>query len=462
MELSPDLVIADRFRLVRLLGHGGMGSVWLAHHIQLEIPCAVKFMLPQVAAEPAFRARFEREAVAAAQLRSPHVVQILDHETWEGAPYIAMEYLEGEDLEHRLRRLTRLSPAETVAIVAQIARALTRAHAAGLVHRDLKPPNIFLVRDDDREIVKVLDFGVAKTSTPKAGGATRTGAIMGTPYYMSPEQAQGTRAVDHRTDLWALGVVVFECLTGTLPFTSDAFGDLVLKIIVEPLPVPSRIAEVPPGFDAWWARAMERDPAARFQSARELADALAVALGIGPGAALGAPATASSPPSPREASDPGARAPTPAGLAAASSSPAGSIVGVATSLGGSARQRSRAVVVGGLVLAALLGTGAFAVLRGHAGPARASVDAAAGRPAPAAAIQVAPATATATATATAATETAAPSVFPQASAAPATATSAIPTASASASPPRPADGGATRPSARPATHGASPGHDIGF
>ncbi|XYI03367.1 serine/threonine-protein kinase [Sorangium sp. So ce1128] len=271
--------VADRFRLVRPLGQGGMGSVWLAQHIGLDIPCAIKFMHAQGVSKEV-RHRFEREAKVAAQIRSPHVVQILDHGVWKGTPYIAMEYLEGEDLDHRIQRVGRLDPHDTMAITAQVARALTKAHAAGLVHRDLKPANIFLVRDDDREIAKVLDFGIAKDSTPKVTSNTKTGSLLGTPAYMSPEQAQGTKSIDHRSDLWSLAVVVFECLTGRLPFDSQAFGDLLLKIMVKPLPVPSQLAPVPPGFDAWWARAASREPEARFQSAKEFCDALAIALDI--------------------------------------------------------------------------------------------------------------------------------------------------------------------------------------
>ena len=281
MELTEGTVVAERFRLDRPLGQGGMGAVWLARHLSLDIPCALKFLHPEAAAAADIRARFEREARAAAQLRSPNVVQILDHGLWQGAPYIAMELLEGEDLEHRLHRAGALSPRETAAIVSQVARALTRAHAAGLVHRDLKPANIFLVRDDDREIVKVLDFGVAKQALPGvADGKTKTGTIMGTPYYMSPEQARGVKEVDHRSDLWALGVIAYQCLLGRLPFESDALGDLFMLIMAEPLPVPSRIAVAPPGFDAWWARAMARPAGERFQSAREMADSLAMALGV--------------------------------------------------------------------------------------------------------------------------------------------------------------------------------------
>ncbi len=160
---------------------------------------------------------------------------------------------------------------------------MTRAHEAGIVHRDLKPENVFLVHNADEEIAKVLDFGVAKVDSSALvveGARTRTGSILGTPYYMSPEQAQGNKTVDARSDLWALGVIVFECLTGRRPFHSEGLGDLVLQICVRDITVPSTIVEVPAGFDAWFARAVERDPDKRFQTAREMTDALREALGV--------------------------------------------------------------------------------------------------------------------------------------------------------------------------------------
>ena len=283
-QLVADAVVADRFRLIRQLGHGGMGEVWLARHTALDVLCAVKFIYADAASSPELRSRFVLEAKAAAQLRSSHVVQILDTGVFDGTPYIAMEYLEGEDLGVRLKRVGVLDARQTASIVVQVARALGRANTASLVHRDLKPANIFLCREDDREIVKVLDFGVAKRvgagldSAPD--GRTETGALMGTPFYMSPEQAQGTRAIDHRSDLWALAVIAFRCLTGKLPFRSDALGDLLVQIIVAPIPVPSQVAPVPLGFDAWWARAASRDPAHRFQTAKELASSLQMALGL--------------------------------------------------------------------------------------------------------------------------------------------------------------------------------------
>ncbi|MEB2312466.1 MAG: protein kinase [Sorangiineae bacterium] len=284
MADDPSLVgrvLAGRYRLEHQLGGGGMGSIWRAEHLVLCAPVAVKLLDPEIANDDDAIARFNREAQAAAALRSPHVVQILDYGVDEGAPFMVMELLEGESLATRLKRVGRLSPAETSRIITHVARAVGRAHDAGVVHRDLKPENVFLVRNEDAEIAKVLDFGVAKIDAGKMDGSnmTRTGSLLGTPFYMSPEQAQGNKEVDHRSDLWALGVIAYECLTGARPFDSTALGDLVLAICIRDIPVPSEVAVVPPGFDAWWRRAVARDPALRFQSARELSDALRDALG---------------------------------------------------------------------------------------------------------------------------------------------------------------------------------------
>lgn len=280
MELVENTIVAGRFRLNRLIGRGGMASVWHATHLGLDTPCAVKFIEGELANLAEAHERFEREAKAAAQLRSPHVVQILDHGVWENTPFIAMELLDGEDLGKRLQRAGKMNLEETALILTQVCRALSKAHAVGIVHRDLKPDNIFLVKDDDREIAKVLDFGIAKRNTglETGGSNTRTGAVLGTPYYMSPEQAQGTKGVDARSDLWSLAVIAFECVTGHRPFDSEALGDLLVKIIVSPLPMPSQFGPVPPGFDAWWTKAASRDPALRFQSAKEFAESLTTVL----------------------------------------------------------------------------------------------------------------------------------------------------------------------------------------
>jgi len=280
VQLVEGLNVAERFRLVRELGRGGMGSVWLAEHTSLDVLCAIKFIDREGQNSPEVRQRFQREAKAAASLRSPHVVQILDHGVWEDVPYIAMEYMDGEDLAHRLDRLGRLSWGETSRITTHVARALTKAHGAGIVHRDMKPENIFLARDDDGEIAKVLDFGIAKRANAALTDVgTKTGSLLGTPFYMSPEQARGTKSIDYRSDLFSLAVIVYQSLTGQLPFYSEGLGDILAQIMYEPMPIPSQKApDLPPTFDAWLARASAREPEGRFQSAKELAEALAVAL----------------------------------------------------------------------------------------------------------------------------------------------------------------------------------------
>jgi serine/threonine-protein kinase len=259
-----------------------MGSVWRAVQVGLERPCAVKFIEGELASVAEAHARFEREARAAAQLNSPNVVQIFEHGVWQGRPYIAMELLEGEDLGKRLANNGgRLTAPDVNFVVQQVCRALSRAHQAGVVHRDLKPDNIFIVRDDDRDIVKILDFGVAKSASAALDGSnTKTGAMLGTPYYMSPEQAQGIKSVDARSDLWSLAVIVFQCLTGRLPFESEALGDLLVKIIVNPIPKPSEyFPGVPIGFDTWWVKAADRNPDNRHANAKQFAESLTFALG---------------------------------------------------------------------------------------------------------------------------------------------------------------------------------------
>ena len=279
---KPGKVLAHRYRLETRLGEGGMGSIWRAEHLVLAAPVALKLIDPEIAEDEDATARFMREAQAAATLRSPHVVQILDYGFDGKVPFMAMELLEGENLAQRIKRLGRISPGETARILTHVGRAVGRAHEAGIVHRDLKPENVFIVKNEDEEIAKVLDFGVAKVDRKIIGpnAVTRTGSLLGTPYYMSPEQAQGNKTVDFRSDLWSLGVIAYECLIGKRPFFSDAIGDLVLQICVRDIPVPSRHGIVPEGFDGWFARAVARDPALRFQSARDLNEALREALGV--------------------------------------------------------------------------------------------------------------------------------------------------------------------------------------
>src|SRR5262245_55993112 len=290
-SLEPNRILAGRYRLEARMGAGGMGAIWRAEHLILKAPVAVKLIDRDAVPDEDTMARFLREAQAAAALRSPHVVQIIDYGVDGKIPFMVIELLEGENLAQRLKRMRRLSRQETARVLTQVGRAVQRAHEAGIVHRDLKPENVFLVRNEDDEIAKVLDFGVAKlerANLGQEGTRTRTGSILGTPYYMSPEQAQGNKTVDYRSDLWALGVIGFECIVGKRPFFSDGLGDLVLTICVRDLPVPSDTAPVPLGFDKWFARACSREPAQRFQSARELTEGLRDALGI-EGAALDTP-----------------------------------------------------------------------------------------------------------------------------------------------------------------------------
>jgi serine/threonine-protein kinase len=270
--MSAGTVFGDRYRLISQLGKGGMATVWRAEHLTLGSTAAVKLMHDGTAQDPDARARFVREARAAAALRSPHVVQIFDYGLEGETPYIAMELLEGETLAQRLRREKPLSYRDTSWILTHVSRALTRAHEAGVIHRDLKPANIFLVAGET-PLAKVLDFGIAKTvgSALVAGTnpLTQAGTLLGTPHYMSPEQVESHHNVDHSTDIWALGIIACECITGRVPFEATTLPQLIRAICDRPIPLPSHLGPVPPGFDAWFARAAARNPKQRFASAKQ-------------------------------------------------------------------------------------------------------------------------------------------------------------------------------------------------
>ncbi|MFT3771830.1 MAG: protein kinase [Minicystis sp.] len=280
-EPAEGALVGGRYRLVRVLAHGGMGTVWIARDTQLARDVAVKFLGAHLAGSAKARRRFEREARAAARLASPHVVRIFDHGVAGEAPYLVMELLEGEDLGVHLRREGRLPLPRANAILAQVARGLGEAHQSGVVHRDLKPGNLFLARAGSEEVVKILDFGIAKTSEAMpVDESTRTGELLGSPRYMSPEQVAGDRNLDHRSDLWALGAILFRVVTGAYAFTGPSVGAVGLAICTGPLPVASAsVPELPPAIDCFFARAFERDREKRFQSAHEMADAFAGAIG---------------------------------------------------------------------------------------------------------------------------------------------------------------------------------------
>ncbi len=278
--MHPGMVVQDRYRLVRPLADGGMGSVWLAKDQKLDADCAVKFVLEERRTDPEVVSRFEREARISARIRSPHVVQVLDYGVSWGRPFIAMEYLEGEDLRMRLARRGVLDVHEAHGVIVGVARALRSAHALGVVHRDLKPENVILVQADGVEIAKVIDFGIAKCDAPglEVGIKTQAGFLLGSPQYMSPEQAR-CQPLDHRSDLWSLAVIAFECLTGEVPFRSEVLAQVLTDITQGAIRQPTEVnPALPPAVDIWWQKATQRDPELRFGDAAELANELADAL----------------------------------------------------------------------------------------------------------------------------------------------------------------------------------------
>lgn len=280
MTLVPGKIIADRFELLRPLGKGTMGSLWVAHHKTLEVEVALKFIDPELVDQPDLRSRFAQEATAAAKIRSPHVVSVLDFGQAEGnQPYIAMELLRGESLSDRLERVGRLSTADTVRVVIHTCKGLARAHGQGIIHRDMKPENLFICEDEEDEgfVVKVLDFGIAKAAAPTDGVLHRTvtGQLVGTPLYMSPEQALGHPAT-FKSDLYSVASVAYHCLTGRPVFDVENIALLLVHLATrEPPPLSKHVPDAPNELEAWFQRALHKDPANRFDSARELAETFA-------------------------------------------------------------------------------------------------------------------------------------------------------------------------------------------
>ena len=299
-DLVPDesfegMVVGGKYRVGPLVGSGGMGTVWLGRHEQLGTRLAIKFIRPQFAERPDARRRFEIEARAAASVDSKHAVKVYDYGvTDKGLPFIVMEYLEGESLSEALIRRGPFPPKEAAQVIAHASKALTKAHAAGIVHRDLKPDNIFLATNVEGEggelgyIVKLVDFGIAKMLDVGNGGngglkgPTQEGSVIGTPNFMSPEQLTVGGAPNALTDIWSLGACAFAAFTARIPFEGEVLGDIVLKVCVEPLPVPSKfVQDVPAGLDAWFLRACHREPTKRFQSVTELSEQLVKVCGLG-------------------------------------------------------------------------------------------------------------------------------------------------------------------------------------
>ena len=275
---SQGQTIAGKYLLLRQLGEGGMCIVYEAEHVGLRQGLALKILKPELAGDPGCVTRFEREARAAAQLRSPNVARVFDVD-WlpTGQPYITMELLIGHDLGGELSRSGRLPIDLAVDYVRQACSGMAEAHAMGIVHRDLKPENLFLTELGvltDRKLVKILDFGIAKDISDSARRLTAPDAVFGTVDYMSPEQIRSASRVDHRSDLWSLGVILYELLTGRTPYHGDA-RSVIAQIVSEPVRPPTVIVpDLPPSLVATVMKALQKDPAKRFQSAEELKEAL--------------------------------------------------------------------------------------------------------------------------------------------------------------------------------------------
>lgn len=275
-------LVGGRYRVETPLGKGAMGSVWAGRHVTLGQLVAIKFIHPRFVRSEHVLRRFETEAKAATLIKSRYAVRVHDHGvTDDGQPYIVMDHLEGESLEQALERRGRLPLAEVVEIVEQAASALQAAHDAGVIHRDLKPDNIFLATDQEAGSlgysVKIVDFGIAKIAHEQVRevATTQAGTLLGTPFYMSPEALAGFAPVTALSDIWALGACAFAAACGVSPFSGDTLGDVVLRVCSMPLPVPSVAnPRLPRAFDAWFARACARQPARRFADCRELALAL--------------------------------------------------------------------------------------------------------------------------------------------------------------------------------------------
>jgi eukaryotic-like serine/threonine-protein kinase len=275
VSLDVGTTVDRRYLLKREIARGGAGAVFEAEHLYTRRSVALKLLVPEQRMAPEPRARLLREALALSTARHPGVVSALDAgETEDGTPYLVLELLEGRSLEGILAVRRRIGAAEVAWLGVALCEALGAAHRRGIIHRDMKPSNVFVARDEQgREVVKLFDFGVARIPTETNNKLTQDGALLGTPEYMAPEQLLA-RDVDGRTDLWALGVTLYECLVGVVPFEGN-FGEVLLKVSTEPLtPIRQKVAEVTPEFAAVIERALAREPDARYPDAEAFGLAL--------------------------------------------------------------------------------------------------------------------------------------------------------------------------------------------
>jgi eukaryotic-like serine/threonine-protein kinase len=280
VHLQPGQILADKYRIVRQIGHGGMGAVFEGENFRIHRRVAIKTLHAQVAGKADILQRFEREAQAAGRIGSEHIVEVLDMgDLPDGSRFMVMEFLSGCTLGDRIVQSGKVQARALAGPLAELLEGLGRAHAAGIIHRDLKPANVFLLdsKPGQPDFVKILDFGVSKFNVLNSDemSMTRTGAVMGTPYYMSPEQAKGARAIEPRSDLYSVGVIMYEAVTGQVPFNADTFNELIFKIALDTPPPPeSFVPNLDPAFGAILRKAMAREAEARFQSAEEMRSAV--------------------------------------------------------------------------------------------------------------------------------------------------------------------------------------------
>jgi serine/threonine-protein kinase len=280
MALEIGQLIDGKYRILSLIGEGGMGAVYQGENVRIGRRVAIKVLHAALTGNKEVVQRFEREAQAAGRIGSDHILEVIDlGELADGDHFMVMEYLDGEPLGNRIQRLGRMTPAELAPIAKQLLRGLGAAHKAGIIHRDLKPDNVFVLREKagQRDFVKIIDFGISKFQSLGSDGMkmTRTGTVMGTPYYMSPEQASGSKEADNRSDLYSVGVILYEAVTGRVPFEATTFNQLMFKIVLAEIPPPETLVpDLDRGFASMILKGMARDVNRRFQSAEEFIHAI--------------------------------------------------------------------------------------------------------------------------------------------------------------------------------------------